>query len=159
MKYLIPLVLCMLALVPLVSSDQVTVSAEVSGYITVIFHYTSVNFGTLYVGTTNNPAPGNTQGAYYVTVDANANYKVEAEGIDFSGPTTLSISNLKLDTDPSVSGLSVNNAVSLSTSPQVIDTNIPYTVTTHYHGYWLTIPSGTPAGTYSTTVTITYSLV
>jgi len=159
MKYLIPLAICMLALVPVVSSDQVTVSAEVLGYITVTFHYTAVDFGLVAVGTTDTPALGNAEGEYYVTVDANANYKVEAYGNDFSGPGTLSISNLKLDTDPNLVNLNVLNAKSLSTSPQVIDTNIPYTVTTHYHGYWLSIPSGTPAGSYSTTVTITYSLV
>lgn len=163
MKDYLPLLLAfgLLALVPLVGSDDVTVTADVSGYITATFNYNTVSFGTLSVGTTDNAAPGNTNGWYNVTVDANANYKVEAYGSDFTGATygdTIAISNLKMDTNSTAADLSVTDAVALSTSSQVIDTDIPYTVTTHYHGFWLTIPSDTVADSYSTTVTITYSL-
>lgn len=156
---LLPIILSLLV-VPAVA-DEVTVTASVQGYITATFQYTTVDFGTLIAGTGKNPAPNQDLGWYNVTIDANADFKVEAYGSDFSDGVghTFSISNLKFDTDPTTTGLSVTNAVALSTTAQVIDTNIPYTTTTHYHGYWLSIPSGQYAGTYSTTVTITYSLV
>ena len=63
-----------------------------------------------------------------------------------------------MDTNSTAANLAVADAVALTTTAQVIDTNIPYTVTTHYHGFWLTIPSGQTTDSYSTTITITYSL-
>jgi len=162
MKYLVLLpILLSLLVVPATYSDDVTVTADVAGYVTATFNYNTVSFGTLTAGTSDNAAPGNSQGYYNVTVDANANYKVEAYGSDFTGANTgatFSISNLKMDTNSTASDLSVTDAVALSTTAQTIDTNIPYTVTTHYHGFWLSIPSGQTADSYSTTVTITYSL-
>jgi len=160
--YLLPLLGLFATMLTLatVTSDDVTVTADVSGYITVTFNYDTVAFGSVAAGSTQNAAPGNSDGAYNVTVDANANYKVEAYGTDFSdGANTFSISNLKLDTGSDYTTLSYSSATSLSTTSQVIETNIPYSVTTHYHAYWLDVPSGQPAGSYSSTVTITYSLV
>jgi len=149
-----------LLLVATVTADNVTVSATVQGYLTATFNYNTVSFGELTAGTTDSPAPNQADGVYNVTIDANGEFEVEAYGSDFSdGVHTLAINNLKMDTDTDPANLNVNNAVALSTSVQTIDTNIPYTTTTHYHGFWLSIPSNQPAGTYTTTVTITYSLV
>ena len=160
--YVLPLVLSLAIFVMSsnVVGDNVNVTANVAGYITVTFNYDAVSFGSVSAGSTGNAAPGNSNGAYNVTVDANDEYKVEAYGTDFSdGTHTFSISNLKMDTDSDYTNLALANAVALSTSSQIIETNIPYTVTTHYHGFWLDVPSGQPAGSYSSTVTITYSLV
>jgi len=136
--------------------DYLPLSDEYSvAYITVTFNYAQVNFGTLNHNTLN-PAPNQGYGIYNCTVDTNAPYKVYAMGYDFSGPATLSISNLYFDTNETAAGLSYSNAVSLSTSYQLIDTNIPPTYTTNFHGYWLYIPYGQRAGNYNTTVIIAY---
>ncbi len=127
-------------------------------YLTITFNYNQVNFGTLSHNTLN-PAPNQTNGIYNVTVDTNANYKVYARGYDFTGPASLSISNLYFDTNETASNLAYGDAISLLTSNQLIDTNIPYTYTTNYHGYWLNIPYKQRAGTYNTTVIITYANV
>ena len=162
MKYLVllPIALALLVL-PTVHSDTVEVNVTVQGYITATFQYTAVDFGTLTAGTTDEPAPNQANGIYNVTIDANSEFKVEASGTDFSDGAghTFAISNLKMDTDTSAANLDLANAKTLSTTSQVIDTNIPYTTTVHYHGYWLSIPSGQYQATYSSTVTVTYSLV
>jgi len=164
--YLIPVALALFlalgasSVVDATSEGNVTVSADVEGWIDVTFNYNAVSFGTITVGTTDQAASGNSAGAYNVTVNASSDYYVQAYGSDFtSDGDSFSISNLKMDTDTAPGNLAVGNAVALSTSAQTIDTGISYTVTTHYHGFWITIPSGTPPGTYSTTVTITYNLV
>ncbi|MEM1544641.1 MAG: DUF2341 domain-containing protein [Candidatus Bathyarchaeia archaeon] len=126
-------------------------------YLTITFNYNSVNFGSLNHNTLN-PAPNQESGIYNVSVEAGSSYKVEAYGNNFEGPASLSISNLYFDTAPSPSQLSFSNSVSLSTSPQVIDSNIPPSVTVHYHGYWLNIPYKQKKGNYYTTVYIIYSL-
>jgi len=136
------------------SEENVTISLSVT------FNYNSVNFGNLNHNTTDNPAPNQLSGVYNVTVSSPTNYKVEVNGTDFSdGTFSFSVSNLKMNTNSTSSNLNVNNAITLSGTPQVIETNIPSSVVTHYHGYWLTIPSGQYASTYSNTITITYSVV
>jgi len=134
-----------------------TISVYLPVYLTVTFNYNSVNFGSLNHNTLN-PAPNQESGIYNVSVEAGSSYKVEAYGNNFEGPASLSISNLYFDTAPSPSQLSFSNSVSLSTSPQVIDSNIPPSVTVHYHGYWLNIPYKQKKGNYYTTVYIIYSL-
>jgi parallel beta-helix repeat protein len=123
-------------------------------YLSITFSYSSIDFGTLQHNTIN-PAPNQAQGVYNVSVDTNSNYVVKAYGNDFT--PYLSISNLKFDTNSSVENLDINQAISLSTSPQTIDT-YPPTVTINYHGYWLNIPYGQYATTYTTTVTINYEI-
>jgi len=150
--------LLLMARLATAQTGEVTVTASVSGYITVTFNYAQVNFGSLSAGTTNQPAPNQEYGVYNCTVDTNANYGVKAYGTDFSDGAghTFSISNLKMDTNSTAQGLSLTDAVPLSTSYVTIDTNIPYTVTNSFHGYWLSIPTGQYAATYTATVTITY---
>jgi parallel beta-helix repeat protein len=123
-------------------------------YLSITFSYSSIDFGTLQHNTIN-PAPNQALGIYNVSVDTNSNYVVKAYGNDFT--PYLSISNLKFDTNSSVENLDINQAISLSTSSQTIDT-YPPTVTINYHGYWLNIPYGQYATTYTTTVTINYEI-
>jgi len=127
-------------------------------YISITFNYNQVNFGTVNHNSLV-AAPNQANGIYNCTVDTNADYEVYARGYDFTGPASLSISNLYFDTNETASNLSYSDAITLSTSDQLIDTNIPYTYTTNYHGYWLNIPYKQRAGTYNTTVVITYSNV
>ena len=156
-KLLIPLVLSLLVVFSIAKATDISVSASVQKYISVTFSYNAVNYGTLIAGSSNNPAPDQADGVYNVTVDTNYAYDVKAYGTDFSDGAghSFAISNLKLDTDSTTSGLNINNAVSLSTTEQTID-SYDYTVTQNYHGYWLSIPSGQYAGTYTATVTINY---
>jgi hypothetical protein len=150
-----PIALFLLAM-PVFATD-ISVSASVAKYISVTFSYNAVNFGSLNAGTTNNPAPNQDQGVYYVDIDTNYAYDVNAYGTDFSDGAghSFAISNLKLDTSSTVSGLSIDNAKALSSTSQLID-SYAYTVTTNYHGYWLSIPAGQYASSYSSTVTIDY---
>ena len=156
-KKLIPIIGLLLVIAPVIA-DTVTVQTTVQKYISVTFNYSSVNFGTLTAGTSDQPAPDQTSGVYNVSIDTNYAYTVSASGTDFSdgGSHTFSISNLKLDTNDTASNLALGSAVTLSSSSQTIDSYAD-TVTSNFHGYWLTIPSGQYATTYSSTVTITYA--
>ena len=157
MKKILPILLLALGLlaVPVIAPD-VTITASVAPYITVTPNYNTVDFGTVNSGTTDNtPTVDQTAGLLNFIVDTNKNYKVSASGSDFSGPASLSINNLSMDTNTTASNLSPSSSVAITTTGVLIDDNIPYTYGTNYHGYWLTIPSGQAAGSYSTTVTIT----
>jgi len=136
------------------ASYTVTVNAAVAPYLQVTPNYNAVNFGTLNPGTTDNPAPGQEQGIYNYTVNTNCYYNVFVNGTDFSGPGPLTINNLKfLATDIIGSNFDAQYAKALSTSPKLVGRFAP-SVSTLYHGYWLTIPSNTQPGQYSTTVYI-----
>jgi hypothetical protein len=151
-----PIALFLLAM-PVFATD-ISVSASVTKYISVTFSYTSVAFENLTAGTTNNePTPSYSTGVYNVSIDTNYAYNVNALGTNFSDGAghSFAISNLKFDTDSAVSGLSINNAKALSDESQEID-SYDATVTLNYHGYWLSIPAGQYAGSYSSTVTISY---
>ena len=129
-------------------------------YISITFNYSSVSFTNMSSPSANNSAPNQLNGIYNVTVDTNANYKIEANGTNLvKGGDSIAISNLRIDTNSTKTDIAVGSSVSLSTSTQTIDNNIPFTNTADYHGYWLTIPEKQPAGTYSTTVKIIYSNV
>jgi parallel beta-helix repeat protein len=136
---------------------KTTGQGAVSPYIAVTFNYSEVNFGLLNANTANNSAPNQLDGIYNVSVDTNANYKVEANGTDFSGAGTIPIANLRMDTNSTAGDLTVSDSIPLTTSPQMIDDNIPFADTANYQAYFLTIPSNQPAGDYTTKVTITYS--
>jgi hypothetical protein len=146
-----------------VLADEVTVSASVSSYISAVFNYAAVSFGSLAQGSINNTAtPTSTTGIYNVTVSSNDEWKVSASGTDFTdgGSNTFPIANLKMDSNATKTDLAVNSAVILSEAPQVIDTNYAAgTSVTNYNGYWLSIPANQYATAYSSTVTVTYANV
>jgi len=129
-------------------------------YLSITFNYSSVSFGVLEQGTTNNPAPNQENGTYNVTVDASDNYKILASGDNFTGGTySFSISNLKIDVNETASNLSINSSKTLSSTQTIIEENISNTVTINYYGYWLSIPPYQFATSYNTTLNITYELV
>jgi hypothetical protein len=144
------------------TSSTLTLSSNATEepYISITFNYSSVSFTNMSSPSNNNSAPNQLNGIYNVTVDTNANYKIEANGTNLvKGGDSIAISNLRIDTNSTKTDIAVGSSVSLSTSTQTIDNNIPSTNTVDYHGYWLTIPEKQPAGTYSTTVKIIYSNV
>ena len=151
--YLLPIVLAMLML-PSVNADTVTVSADVQPYLTVTFNYNTVNFGTVFAGSTgNHPSPDYTTGIYNVSIDTNTNYTVSVyESGDFinNGLTLY----MAVSSDPAVDG----TFYSVGTSSTTIFTSSLTTAFegTEYHQYKLDV-GDIPAASYSTTVTITYS--
>ncbi|MGB9693665.1 MAG: hypothetical protein ACPLYF_02360 [Fervidobacterium sp.] len=158
MRKLLAVLLLLPLVFPLVYAAEVSVQAQVQKYITVTFSYSAVNFGTLNAGTTDNPAPNQLNGVYNVSVDTNYAYDVKASGTDFSDGAghTFAVSNLKMDTNSTASNLAVGSAIALSGTQQTID-SYAYTVTNNFHGFWLSIPAGQYAASYSSTVTISYS--
>jgi hypothetical protein len=138
-----------------VLSDDVSVTTDVSPYITATFNYDTVAYETLSAGTHDTAAPDQAVGIYNVTVDTNANYKVSASGTDFTGATSsFAIGNLKMDTDTNPASLTNTTANVLTDTPQVIDTGYTPSDTVNYHGYYLSIPAGQFAEAYTSTVTV-----
>ena len=148
---LLPIVAGLLAIVPVIKADNVNVTATVPPYVSVVFNYSAVNYGQVSAtGVTDLAAPNQDSGIYNVTVVTNVPLNVSAYRTAWSPSGLLT---LKFAV-----GTSVPTApqVELTTNSLVVATLTTTGQYTHYHGYWLTIPSNTPAGTYSTTVTITY---
>jgi hypothetical protein len=141
-----------LLIVPATAED-ITVTADVPAYVSVVFNYNTVNFGTVPLGSTDYPAPGTYDGVYNVSVTTNVGLNVYASRTLWNPSDYLT---LKFGTNSLLEYLSPAYAVVLGTSAQLVET-IGTGSYTHYHGYWLTVPSNTPAGSYSTTVTITYT--
>jgi hypothetical protein len=155
-KLLIPLALSLLALFSLARAANVTVSASVEKYISVTFSYDAVSYN-LTAGSSNKSATGQENGVYNVTIDTNYPYYVKAYGTDFSNGAghSFSISNLRFDTNSTASNLDLDSAKALGSTAQTID-SYDYSVTQNFHGYWLSIPAGQYAASYSATVTINY---
>jgi beta-galactosidase GanA len=136
-------------------ADNVSVSATVPTYVSVVFNYNTVNYGQVSAtGVTDLEAPNGASGVYNVTVNTNVPLNVSAYRTAFTPSDVLT---LKIATATSTSDLSTATKYTLTTTPQLIATNLPTGSYTHYHDYFLTVPSLTSPGTYSTTVTITYS--
>jgi len=131
-------------------SDQVTVTAEVPAYVSVVFNYNAVSFGTVQPGSTDYPAPGNSQGLYNVTVSSNVNLNVSIYRTVWSPNDVLTLKFARGTTVPSTP------QVTVTTTSQLVGT-VSAGEFTDYHAYWLTVPATTPPGSYSTTVTITYA--
>jgi hypothetical protein len=148
---LLPIVVGLLAIVPVIKADDITVTAEVPPYVSVVFNYNTVNFGNVAPGSTDVPAPNQDSGIYNVSVTTNVPLTVSAYRTAWSPSDVLT---LKFAVGTSVPS---SPQVTLTTTSQTVATLTTTGEYTHYHGYWLTVPSNTPAGTYSTTVTITYT--
>lgn len=138
------------------TNDTVFTTTEAPPYISVTFNFNTGNFTNLTSPSANNSAPNQLSGVYNVSVDTNANYKVQANGTNFSGAGTIPIGNLRIDTNSSAGSLAVGSSTALTTSPQDID-NYTNTATMNFFGFWLSIGSSQPTGAYYTTVKITYS--
>jgi hypothetical protein len=129
-------------------------------YISLTFYYSTVSFGTLEHNTTDNPATSQLTGIYNATIDAIAKYKFSCSATDFSdGSHEFDVSNVKVDMNTTSTDLSLSSAKNISTSPVLIDTDISSSVTTNFHGFYLTIPPFQYGGSYTSNMTMTYGLV
>lgn len=175
-RYLVLPILLSLLVIPVICGDDVTVNAEVQSYLEVTLSYTSIDFGTLTAGSEYNYLPNQDLGWYNATVNANSEYQVTFEPTDLTYESyTISKDNFcfclnvtqPIPTDflqancwgdyATVADIACINTTAGVTN--ITYTDIPYNYTINYHGFWLTIPSGQHAGTYTGTITITYSLV
>jgi hypothetical protein len=148
---LLPIVVGLLAIVPVIKAEDITVSASVPPYVSVVFNYNTVNFGSVAPGSTDVPAPNQNSGIYNVSVTTNVPLTVSAYRTAWSPSDVLT---LKFAVGTSVP---TSPQVTLTTSSQTVATLTQTGQYTHYHGYWLTVPVSTSAGAYSTTVIITYT--
>lgn len=134
-----------------------SIGNEETLYISVTFNYSSVSFGSMGQGSSNNPAQDQTSGVYNVTIDTNSNYEVLANATDLTdGVHSFAIGNMTMGLNTTAGNLDVSDSVSLSTSPVTIETNLPSSDTVNYHGFWVTIPNYQYASTYQSNMTITY---
>jgi hypothetical protein len=62
-------------------------------YINVLFNYSSVSFPSMTSPSSNNSASNQLNGIYNVSIDTNANYKIQANGTDFTGAGNIPIGN------------------------------------------------------------------
>jgi hypothetical protein len=143
-------------------ADPIDVGVTVSGYMTATFQYDAVAYAPLAAGASDQAAPNQAGGIYNVTVSTNNPWKVSASGTDFDDGSghTFGIGNLTMDTNSTAGNLASGSAVTLTGSPQIIDTG--YSVgdsINNYNGYWLSIPASQYAAVYSSTVTVTYANV
>jgi hypothetical protein len=145
-------------------ADDIPTQADVDAYISVVFNYASAGWASIDISggaVTDQAADYNNLAPYYnVSVDTNNEFKVEANSTDLiDGIYSIVKGNLKVDTDTNPASLSAGSAVAMTAVPQVIDTGIVYTTTTHYDGFFLSVDAGQHVGTYAGTVTLTYSSV
>ena len=150
-KYLwliLPVIAALLA-VPAIA-ENISVTATVPPYVSVVFNYNSVNFGSVAPGSTDVPAPNQDSGIYNVSVTTNVPLTISAYRTAWSPSDVLT---LKFGVGTSVP---TSPQVTLTTSSQTVATLTQTGQYTHYHGYWLTVPLNAQ-GSYSTTVTITYT--
>ena len=131
-------------------SEDIIVSADVQPYYSVVFNYASVSFCAVYPGP-DIPAPGNSIGAYNVSIEANIALRLNASKTPW------------MPADAPGFVLEFASGYEIPTAPayiiDVISTTVGYTspgVFTHYHAYWLDIPPELLPDIYLTTVTLTY---
>jgi hypothetical protein len=144
-----------------VTADAVTTNVTVNSFLTATFNYNTVSYGSLNSGTANQTAPNQATGVYNVTISTNTPFKIQSSGTTFTdgGSHTFTIDNLRMDTDTVAGSLALGNSVGLTGSLQTIDTGVSESTTTDYNGFWLSIPAGQYATSYSSTLTVTYSVV
>jgi hypothetical protein len=132
--------------------DAITVNAGVSSSMSAVFNYTTVEFGSLSQGSSNN----HPSGTYKVDVTTNSPYTVSASGTDFSGSGhTFAVGNMTFGANATLGNVYTNMVV-LTANPQVVS-SFANSVTTNYHGYSLNVPADQFATSYASTVTVTYA--
>jgi hypothetical protein len=136
-------------------ADDVSVDVTIDSYLSYNISYSAIAYGSQVAGTSDIVSPAQGSGAYNISINTNGEFDVLSNGTAFtSGSYSFGINNLKMDTDPVLVNLAVGNAVAIGTSPTTIDSAVNYTVTQLFNGFWLTIPSSQPAGSYTTDITI-----
>jgi len=176
-RYLLMAVLVMGVMLSSSLAETITATAIVPTSFSVTFSYSSMSYGNVFGGTTNNQVSRFSpvgdpsfypyvSGALNVTVNTNAiNYRFNIVSTDFTGPfgNIIPASSHKFN---AVLGLTTegygtitepNTFLTLETmkefvSPDIMSAGIYY----DYHFYRLDVPLSTLAGGYSATVTITY---
>jgi hypothetical protein len=123
--------------------------------LSVTFNFNKVDFGTVNIYQYN-PALNQELGIYNVTVSSTSNYVVKAYAYDWSGLETIPANTLYIDTNETLSNLSFDSKVQLSTTNVTIDT-YPASVTENYYAFWFYAPLVKP-GSYNTTMVITYEI-
>jgi len=173
-RYLLMAILVMGVMLSSSLAEDITATATVPTSFSVTFSYDAIDYGTVLAGTVNNqvstyrPFGGSTfvpyvSGALNVTVNTNTEYQFTIESTDFvSGSNTILASNHKFN---ALLGYTTSQYGTI-TEPSVFLTLqgtriFGQTITSagiyyDYHFYRLDVPSGTLAGSYSATVTITY---
>jgi len=146
---ILPVVGLLLVALAVAQEQYITVTADVQEYVSVVFNYNVVNFGSVYPGT-DIPAPGNAEGLYNVSVETNINLGVSASRTAWSPSDVLTLKFAS-----ALNEIPTAPEYEIRTVPVTVDYIAPGSYT-HYHAYWLDVPIGASPGTYSTTVTITY---
>jgi hypothetical protein len=153
----------LMGLMPLASADDISMTADVQKYITATFSYSTVSFGNVLAdGYTAWNATDQFNGVYNVTIDTNYDFYVEAYGTNFTSngnsfPITRLCMRVVEDLDTLFPEGGCQGATTIQETPVNVGPGNPPTVTLQYHGFRISnIPVGTPAGSYSSTVTITY---
>jgi parallel beta-helix repeat protein len=122
-------------------------------YLSAVFNYNSVDFGTVIPNTIAEAKSIN----YNVSITTNTDYKVSINATDWSGPTTIPANTLYFAVSDTLEKLSFATAKQLSNAVQLIAT-FPSNVTINYHAFYFNVPLA-PPGTYTTTITITYEVI
>jgi len=141
--------LLLVALAAAQVSQDISVTASVQPYISVVFNYNAVDFGAVYPGE-KIPAPGNAQGAYNVSIKTNTPLVVSAIRTDWTPSVWMP---LWFGVQYDIPLLAPQDQIGIETPIQIGPIDVGEYI--HYHGYWLDVPIVSP-GNYSTTVTITY---
>jgi len=126
-------------------------AGEVISFTVTDYDSDGIQFGAINPGEANQPADwGGSQGAVTLTIgsETNVDVNVQLKGIDFSGPGSISIGNVKYDDDDDPGGASTL-ATGYITWYTVTQPLTQDHVTQVYH--WISIPGGKTAGAYTST--------
>ena len=132
-------------------SQDISLSAIVQPYYSVVFHYDTVDFGAVLPGATNYPALGNNLGVYHVDVESNIALTISVRRTPWSPYDYLT---LKFASD--VNAIPVGPEVTVGIETPTIVESIAPGIYTHYHAYWIDVSREALPGSYSANVTITY---
>jgi subtilisin family serine protease len=126
-----------------------SVLGEIISFTITDYGDNDIQFGNLFQGATDQPADcGGSEGAVTLTVgsETNVDIDIKIRGDNFSGPGTISISNVKydLDDDPTGAGiLDTDYAVWYSVAQPLTDDDVRQSY------YWISIPGSQTPGTYT----------
>jgi hypothetical protein len=135
-----------------------TASVTVNKYISVTLSNVPIQFGSVDAGSTNNPATVGNGYPMTIQIDSvtNVNTNISVNGSDFSGPGTFGVGNLSFSNSSSVSTATNMQSVFSSGPPYSNWVNIVApaggAAKTADAYFWVSIPSGQIAGSYSSTV-------
>ena len=137
------------------SGDELsfTTTLEYISFTVTDYGSDGIEFGIVDPGESDHPADwGGGLGAVTITVgsETNVNVNVQLKGTDFTGPDTISISNVKYNNTDSLTGANI-----------LTTTYITWYTVTQFLGennivqvyFWITVPGGIPPGIYTSIFT------